>query len=84
MHYTLPTIIAVILKEWNREMCGLQSLMSLLLFASRVDIVVSVYACVLDLVVCGRTGFANKYASLTGGRQFCTLVTAKCKTTPRE
>ena len=53
MHYTLPTIVAVILKEWNREMCGLQSLMSLLLFASRVDIVVSVYACVLDFEING-------------------------------
>lgn len=37
-HYlSILMAVAVILKERNREMCGVQSLISLLLFASRVD-----------------------------------------------
>ena len=37
-HYlSILMAVAVILKERNREMCGVQSLISLLLFASHVD-----------------------------------------------
>ena len=45
------SMASVVLKERNREMCGLQSIMSLLLFASRVDKVVSIYACVLEFEI---------------------------------
>ena len=65
MHYpSICMAASVILKEQNREMCGLQSMMSLLLFASRVDKVVSVYACVLEVEIAkycvhARTGCAS-------------------------
>jgi len=85
MHYpSICMAASVILKERNREMCGLQSMMSLLLFASRVDKVVSVYACVLEVEIakyCVQGLGVLVY--LPGGRPFCTLVTAMCKTTPR-
>lgn len=52
MHYpSICMAASVILKERDREMCGLQSMMSLLLFAPRVDKVVSVYACVLEVEI---------------------------------
>ena len=51
--------------------------MSLLLFASCVDKAVSEYTCVLESeIVCGRTGFANKYASLLNHVEVCVIYTS--------
>jgi len=43
-HYpSICMAASIILKERNREMCGVQSILSLLLFASHVDKVVSIW-----------------------------------------
>ena len=47
-HYPgLCMAIAVLLKERNREMCGVQSLVSLLIYSSHVDKQVGITTCIL-------------------------------------
>ena len=51
-HPGLCTAIAIILKERNREMCGVQTFLSLVLFNSHVQKKVCVCVCVSKIQVC--------------------------------